>query len=101
MTEKLSEKEINKRMEEFSCWRREGEAMVRDVTCENFCKALALVNEIGAEAERFDHHPDILVHGWNKVRIILSTHSAGGLTENDFQLARVLEPLVAGYEKGK
>lgn len=101
MTEKLNEEKIIARMQEIPRWRREGDAIIRDVTCEDFCRALALVNEIGEHAERQDHHPDILLHGWNKVRVILSTHSAGGLTENDFQLARILEPMVAKYEKGK
>jgi 4a-hydroxytetrahydrobiopterin dehydratase len=44
-------------------------------------------------AEEQGHHPDILIHGWNKVRLTLSTHSQGGLTDADFQLARRLDPL--------
>ena len=42
-------------------------------------------------AERADHHPDLLIHGWNKVKITLSTHSEGGLTAKDFELAREIE----------
>ncbi len=51
------------------------------------------MNEIAAEAERADHHPDILVHGYRHLRITLTTHAAGGLTELDFALARTLDTL--------
>jgi pterin-4a-carbinolamine dehydratase len=51
-----------------------------------------LVNAIGFLAEAADHHPDLQV-SWGKVRIQLSTHSAGGITDNDFALARELERL--------
>ncbi len=46
------------------------------------------MNRVGALAEQANHHPDILLHGWNKVRLTLSTHSEDGLTEADFTLAR-------------
>ena len=74
-------------------WRREGERLVADLECENFAAAIELVNRIAAEAERADHHPDILVHGYKHLRITLSTHAAGGLTERDFALARTLDTL--------
>ena len=79
---------------EGSDWRREGEAIVRDVECGDFAAAIALVNRVAELAERANHHPDILVHGWNKVRLTLSTHSEGGLTEADLDLAREIDGVV-------
>ena len=74
-------------------WRREGGQLVADLECENFAAVIELVNRIAAEAERADHHPDLLVHGYKHLRVTLSTHDAGGLTERDFALARTLDTL--------
>ena len=79
---------------EGSDWRREGEAIVRDVECGDFTAAIALVNGVAELAEQADHHPDILVHGWNKVRLTLSTHSEGGLTQADLDLAGAIDRVV-------
>ena len=51
------------------------------------------MNRVGEAAEAANHHPDILLHGWNKVRLTLSTHSEGGLTEADFALAARIDGL--------
>jgi 4a-hydroxytetrahydrobiopterin dehydratase len=77
-----------------SAWRREGEAIVRDVSVADFAAAIALVNRIAALAEEANHHPDLLVHGWNNVRLTLSTHSEGGLTDADFRLAAQIDTLL-------
>ena len=53
----------------------------------DFAEAIAFVNRVAEAAEEANHHPDILVHGWNKVRLSLTNHSAGGLTEVDFEMA--------------
>lgn len=66
---------------------------MRDYELADFAAALAFVNAVGELAERANHHPDILIHGWNKVRLTLSTHSAGGLTEADRALARQIDGL--------
>lgn len=92
--ERLPETEIEANLAELDGrWRREGEQIVADLECENFAAAIELVNRIAAEAERADHHPDILVHDYKHLRITLSTHAAGGLTERDFALARTLDTL--------
>lgn len=88
----LSDSEIEARLA-GSPWRREGDAIVRDLRCEDFAAAIALVNDVAAVAEACNHHPDILVHGWNRVRLTLSTHSQGGLTSADFELAARLDAL--------
>jgi 4a-hydroxytetrahydrobiopterin dehydratase len=88
----LSQQEVEKRLA-ASEWRREGEALVREYKLADFVAALAFVNQVGEVAERANHHPDILVHGWNQVRLELSTHSQGGLTEADFALAAEIDRL--------
>ncbi|HEY8637806.1 MAG TPA: 4a-hydroxytetrahydrobiopterin dehydratase [Solirubrobacteraceae bacterium] len=61
--------------------------LVRDHSFEDFAGAMAFVNRVAEAAERRNHHPDILVHGWNKVRLTFSTHSEGGVTDADHELA--------------
>src|SRR3954447_15860117 len=77
-------------------WRQEGDALVRDLEFKDFAAAMAFVNQVAEIAEERNHHPDILVHGWNKVRLTLSTHSEGGVTDNDRQLAEKIEGLWGG-----
>jgi 4a-hydroxytetrahydrobiopterin dehydratase len=88
----LAENEIAQRL--AGCgWTRERSTIVREWTLADFAAALAFVNRVGALAEAANHHPDILLHGWNRVRLELSTHSQGGLTEADFALAREIDGL--------
>ncbi len=72
-------------------WRHEGEALVRDRRFADFSAAIAFVERVAEVAEASNHHPDILVHGWNKVRLTLSTHSEGGITAADLALAERLD----------
>jgi 4a-hydroxytetrahydrobiopterin dehydratase len=74
-------------------WRRAGEAIELERELEDFAAAIAFVDRVAELAEAANHHPDILLHGWNKVRLTLSTHSEGGLTEADFALARQIVAL--------
>lgn len=76
-----------------SGWHREGDAIVIERECADFAAAVALVNAIAQEAERADHHPDILLHSYRHVRITLSTHSAGGVTERDLAQAAAIDAL--------
>jgi 4a-hydroxytetrahydrobiopterin dehydratase len=73
---------------------------VRDYSLADFVAAIELVDRVADEAEAANHHPDILVHGWNKVRLTLSTHSAGGLTEADFALAERIDQPVEPFSDG-
>jgi len=75
----------------MSEWREEGDAIVRDYQFKDFAEALAFVNRVGEEAEAANHHPDILVHGWNKVRLTLSTHSEGRVTDADRTMAERID----------
>ena len=74
-------------------WRDEDNALVRDFEFKDFAGAMAFVNQVAEIAEQRNHHPDILVHGWNKVRLTLSTHSEGGVTDNDHALAEQIDSL--------
>ena len=92
MAELLSDEEIGSRLE-GSDWKREGEQIVRDWKLDDFRAAIAFVNRVADAAEEANHHPDIIVHGWNKVRLSLTNHSAGGLTEADFEMAGRIDKL--------
>ena len=76
-----------------SRWSRSGDAIERELKFDDFAAAIRFVNAVAEVAEELNHHPDILVHGWNKVRLTVSTHSEGGLTAADFALARRLDGL--------
>jgi 4a-hydroxytetrahydrobiopterin dehydratase len=56
---------------------------------------MAFVNKVAEAAEEANHHPDILVHGWNKVRLTLTTHDEGGLTEKDRAMAKRFDAILA------
>jgi 4a-hydroxytetrahydrobiopterin dehydratase len=92
MAELLSEDEIECKLVGLS-WEREGDEIVRDWKFENFAEAIAFVNRVAEAAEEANHHPDIFVHGWNKVRLALTNHSAGGLSDPDFEMAKVFDEL--------
>ena len=77
----------------MSDWREDGDAIAKDFEFKDFAGAMAFVNQVAEMAEGANHHPDILVHGWNNVRLTLTTHSAGGLTENDHEMARRIDAL--------
>jgi 4a-hydroxytetrahydrobiopterin dehydratase len=89
----LTDVEIEERIAKIADWRCEDGAIVRDLRFSDFAAAIAFVDRVAELAEAADHHPDILVHGWNKVRLTLSTHSQGGLTDADFQLAAQIDRL--------
>jgi 4a-hydroxytetrahydrobiopterin dehydratase len=93
MAELLADQDIEERLGARPAWRREGDAIVRDIESKDFAAAIALVNAVADVAEAANHHPDILVHGWNKVRLSVTNHSAGGLTAADFELAAAIDGL--------
>ena len=74
-------------------WRQEDESLIRDYEFDDFAAAMAFVNRVADLAEEVNHHPDILVHGWNKVRLTLTTHSEGKLTDNDRSMAERIDGL--------
>ena len=73
-------------------WSRDGDNLVKTVTRGDFAGAMGFVNAVAELAEEADHHPDIAIR-WNRVELRLSTHSAGGITQLDLDLARRIDGL--------
>ena len=88
----LSDQEIDEQLAEVE-WEREDDRIARELKFADFAQAMAFVNRVADAAEEVNHHPDILVHGWNRVRLTLSTHSQGGITDSDFALAARIDVL--------
>ncbi len=87
---KLSPADISDRLKGLPGWRLEAGAIVRDYQTDGWPTTLMLVNAIGFFAEAADHHPDLAV-SWGKVHVKLWTHSAGGVTASDMELAKLIE----------
>jgi 4a-hydroxytetrahydrobiopterin dehydratase len=77
----------------MSEWSEEDAALARDLTFKDFAEAMSFVNRVAEAAEAANHHPDILVHGWNNVRLTLSTHTEGRVTDADHRLAATIDAL--------
>ena len=91
----LTDAEIEDRLAAVDAWQRgDDHSIVRELKFGDFAEAIAFVNRVADLAEEANHHPDILIHGWNRVRLTLSTHSQGGLTDADFSLAGRIEGLL-------
>ena len=90
----LSETELQSALTELPGWRTEGGALVREAEFPSYAEGLAFVQSLGQEADRRDHHPDLELT-YRRVRIALSSHDAGGITERDAGLARFTEGLLA------
>ena len=88
---KFNQEQINSNLLKLSGWSYENDSLTRQFLFKDFIEALSFVNAVGLESEKMDHHPDILMFAWNKVKITVSTHSAGGVTEKDFSLAQKIE----------
>jgi len=88
----LSDAEIDEQLA-ASQWRHEGDTIVRDIETSGFKAAMALANAVADAANEANHHPDILIHGYKHVRLTLSTHSEGGISEHDIALAKTIDAL--------
>ena len=88
----LSPEVVQSRLASLPGWHIELGELVRTFQFEDFVAALAFVNRVGELAEQAGHHPDIDIR-YNRVRLALVTHSAGGLTEKDFDLANGIQKL--------
>lgn len=91
MPEKLSDDELAAGLATLD-WDREGDELVKVATLKDFAAAMDYVNRVAALAESANHHPDIAI-SWNRVTLRLSTHSAGGLTQLDLDLAGQIDSL--------
>lgn len=87
----LSKDLIEKNLFKLEGWNYSNNQIEKEFSFKDFIEASSFVTSVGLEAEKIDHHPDILIHSWNKVKVSISTHSEGGVTEKDFQLAKKIE----------
>lgn len=93
MTALLSPDQVAAAMEGSPGWSAEGDGIVRTHEFSDFPSAVAAVAEVAAIAEGMDHHPDIDIR-WRTVTFRCSTHSAGGVTEADVDLARAIDDVI-------
>jgi len=91
---RLNENEIQEGLATVSgAWRQEGEAIVRTYRFADFVESVGFLDRLVAPAEEMAHHPDVAI-SWNEVTVTVTTHSAGGLTAADFELAAKIDALV-------
>lgn len=88
----LSDSEVQARLAALSGWERRGDAIVKEFERGDFVGSVKFVDSLVAPAEEMNHHPDLEI-SWSQVTVTLSTHSEGGLTENDFELAAKIDAL--------
>lgn len=89
----LTNEEINKQIPFSPGWKYEKESLSKEFVFKDFASAVGMINRIAPVADEMNHHPDILLHGWNKLQITVSTHSEGGVTELDFSLIKKIDEL--------
>jgi 4a-hydroxytetrahydrobiopterin dehydratase len=88
----LSDDEIESGLAELGDWSREGDTIVKEFKLADFVGSVEFVGRLAAPAEQIGHHPDLSL-SWDTVRISITSHAAGGLTESDFELAKRIDQL--------
>jgi 4a-hydroxytetrahydrobiopterin dehydratase len=88
----LNDDDIGEQLESVPEWRRDGDSIKREFKFDDFQGSVDFLNRITPPAEEMNHHPDVAI-SWNRVELTLSTHSQGGLTQNDFELASRIDSL--------
>src|SRR5690349_12931269 len=96
---RLSTDQIGEKLKERQGWSQDGETIRKQYVFVGFASAVAFVVRIGFDAEAADHHPDILLTNYKKVTLVLTTHSAGGLTEKDFAAAAAADAVFEGARR--
>lgn len=90
----LNDFQRNKYLTELPDWKIIDDVKIeKEFKFKNFVEALAFINKVGEIAEKMNHHPNIYLYGWNKVRLTLTTFATGGLTSNDFLEAKKINEL--------
>ena len=88
---KLEKNIILEKLSKLNNWLFTDDTILKDFVFKDFSSALAFVVKVGIIAEKIDHHPNIELHSWNKVKITCYTHSSNGITEKDFELVSKIE----------
>ena len=91
----LSDDDIKERLKELDGWRQRGEYIVKSFDRGDFVGSVKFIDSLVEPAEEMNHHPDIAI-SWSQVEVAISTHAEGGLTENDFELAKKVEAVAVG-----
>jgi 4a-hydroxytetrahydrobiopterin dehydratase len=91
--ETLDHAAIDRALKDLDGWRREGDAIVRDLRFPSFMDAIGFIDRVAVVADAADHHPELTNVYWN-VGVRLTTHDAGGVTERDIALARAIDAVV-------
>jgi 4a-hydroxytetrahydrobiopterin dehydratase len=94
----LGDSEIEEKLAGLPGWERRGDAIAKEFDCEDFVGSVKFVERLVEPAEEMSHHPDLEI-SWSKVTVRLSTHSQGGLTAADFELAEKIEGLARGLSR--
>ena len=95
----LQKRDVDTRLDDLSGWKRHGDEIRRKYEFAGFTEAMAFVNRVASLAEAADHHPDIEIN-YNRVKLALSTHSEGGITEKDLDLARQIDGGTPAEDEG-
>ena len=93
MSDILDETQVASTLKKMPEWDLEGKSIARTIEFEDFNDAIDFVNGLAEIAEEAQHHPDMLIR-YNKVKVMLSTHDVGGITELDFELASRIDNMV-------
>jgi 4a-hydroxytetrahydrobiopterin dehydratase len=88
----LSDEEIQAQLAVLDGWERDGDAVSKTFELADFVGSVEFVNKLVDPAEEMNHHPDLSV-SWNRVTVSITNHEAGGITANDFELARRIDAL--------
>jgi 4a-hydroxytetrahydrobiopterin dehydratase len=89
---KLGDPEIESSLAELEGWERSGDVISKQYVRDDFVSSVEFVRAIVGPAEELGHHPDLKI-SWDTVEVSITTHSEGGLTPNDFELARQIDEL--------
>lgn len=88
----LAKRDLETKLASLKGWKLQGSEIKKTIELKDFVHAMGFVNSVALLAEKLNHHPDIDIR-WNKVTLVLSTHSAGGLTDYDIALASMIDEL--------
>ena len=91
--DRLNDSQVSEKLKQLSGWQKDKDTIAKTFSFKNYYETMAFVNAVACISHREDHHPDLEV-GYNKCRMVYSTHSAGGLTESDFKCAAKVEALM-------
>ncbi len=93
MSKVISKEELLPQLADGWSFDEKKNAIVKEFTTISFSNAAEFIGKIAPIANEQDHHPDILLHDYKKVKVMLSTHDAGGVTSNDFKLAKAIDAI--------